>query len=61
MDKELRLGHLALDAPRHEITTFINTTDKEMIGFGEGAQIGKYSSRALETPRHEICICFKGN
>jgi hypothetical protein len=55
------LGHLALDAPRHEITIFINTTDKEMIGFGEGAQIRKYSSRALETPRHEICIRVKRN
>ena len=61
MNKELRLGHLALDAPRHEITIFINTIDKEMRGFREGAQIGKYSPRALETPRHEICNCFKEN
>ena len=55
------MGHLALDAPRHEITIFINTIDKEMRGFREGAQIGKYSPRALETPRHEICNCFKEN
>ena len=31
-----------------------------MIGFGQGTQIGKSSSRALEAPRHEINSCIKG-
>ena len=54
MDKEPRLGHLALEAPRHEINSFTNRIDTDMIGFGQGTQIGKYSCRALEAPRHDI-------
>ena len=30
-----------------------------MIGFGQGAQIEKSSSRALEAPRHEINTIIK--
>jgi len=30
-----------------------------MIGFGQGTQIGKSSSRALEVPRHDINSCIK--
>ena len=26
---------------------------------GQGAQIGEFSSRPLEAPRHEIIICIK--
>ena len=29
-----------------------------MIGLGQGTQIGKSSSRAIEAPRHEINICI---
>ena len=39
----------ALEAPRHEINTFIKGIDKEMIGFGQGTQIGKSSSRPPQT------------
>ena len=30
-----------------------------MIGFGQGAQIEKPSSRALEALRHEVNTCIK--
>jgi len=33
--------------------------DKEQIGCGQGAQIGKSSSRALEAPRLDINMCLK--
>ena len=54
MDKEPRLGHLALEAPKHEIKIFTNIIDTDMIGFGQATQIGKYSCRALEAARHDI-------
>ena len=48
------MGHLAPEAPRHEIDIFTNRIDTDTIGFGQGTQIGKYSCRALEAPRHDI-------
>jgi len=54
LDEEPRLGHLALEAPKHEIKIFTNIIDTEMIGFGQGTQIGKYSCRAPEAARHDI-------
>ena len=42
-----------------EINTFVKRIDKEKIGFGQGAQIGKSSSRALEAPGLEINIFIK--
>jgi len=45
-------SYRALEAPRHEIKTFIKRIVKKMICFGQGAQIGKSSSGALEAPRH---------
>jgi len=49
----------ALEDPRPEISTFIKRIDKETIGFGQGAQIGKSSYRALGAPRHTIYIFIK--
>ena len=43
----------ALEAPRHEINMFIKIGDKDMIGFGQGAQIWK------EVPRLAINIVIK--
>jgi hypothetical protein len=43
----------ALEAPRHEINMFIETVDKDMIGFGQGTQIWK------EVPRHAINTVIK--
>jgi len=43
-----------VEAPRLEINAFIKEHDKEIVCFGQGTQIGKYSSRALEAPRLEI-------
>ena len=53
------MGHLALEAPRHEINSFINRIDKDMVGLGQGAQVGKFSCRTLEALRHESNICIK--
>ena len=51
---------LCLEAPGLEINTFIiKRIDKEKVGFGQGAQIGKSSSRALEAPRLEIISSIK--
>ena len=47
---------LCREAPGLEINIFIKRIDKEKIGFGQGIQIGKSSSRALEAPRLEIDI-----
>ena len=58
MDKELRLGNLAPEL-RHDIHSFIKRIDKEMICLGQGTQIGKSSSRAIEAPRHDINTCVK--
>ena len=44
----------ALEAPGLEINIFIKRIDKNKIGFGHGAQIGKSSSIALEASRLEI-------
>ena len=41
----------ALEAPGLEINIFIKRIHKENIGFGQGTQIGKSSSRALEASR----------
>ena len=46
----------ALEALGLEINTFRKRIDKEKLGFGQGAQIGKSSSRALEASRLEINI-----
>ena len=54
MDKEPRLGHLALEAPTHEIKIFTNIIDTDMIGFGQATQIEKYSCRTLEAAKHDI-------
>jgi hypothetical protein len=35
----------ALEAPKHEIITFIKRICKEMIGLGQGAEIGESCSR----------------
>jgi len=43
----------ALEAPRHEINMFIEIVDRDMIGFGQGAQIWK------EVPRHAINIVIR--
>jgi len=43
-----------LEAPSHAINTCIARIDKEMIGLGQGTQVGKSSSGALESPRHDI-------
>ena len=56
MDEEPILVHLALVAPKHEIKIFTNIIDTEMIGFGQGTQIGKYSCRAPEAASHDINI-----
>jgi len=48
-----------LEAARHEISTCIKRDGKELIGFGQGTQVGKSSSRALEGPRHEINMFIK--
>jgi len=55
------LGNLALELWRLQgmQSIFIKITDKEMIGFGQGAQIGKSSSGALEAPRYEINTFIK--
>ena len=43
----------------HRIHIFIKIIDKEMIGLGLGAHIGKSSSKTLEAPRHRIHIFIK--
>ena len=48
-----------MDAPGLEIKTFIKIIDKEKTGFGQGTQIGKSSSKALEAPRLEINTFIK--
>ena len=55
-DNELRLRNLALELWRLQVlkSTLIKRIDKENIGFGQGTQIGKSSSRALEASRLEI-------
>ena len=45
---------LCREAPGLEINIFIKRIDKEKIGFGQGTQIGKSSSRSLEASRLEI-------
>jgi len=32
----VKSSSMALEAPRHEVNTFIKRVDKEMIGFGQG-------------------------
>jgi len=44
----------ALEAPRHEINTFVKRIDKEMTGFGQRTQIGKSSSRPLKRIDEEM-------
>jgi hypothetical protein len=39
----------------------IKRIDKEMLGLGQGAQIGKYCSRTLEAPSHEITTFIENN
>ena len=53
------MGHLALEAPRHEINSFINKIDKNIVALCQGTQVGKYGCRTLEAPRHESNICVK--
>ena len=56
-DKGLRLGNQALGLWRLQgmMSLFcIKRIDKDMIGLGQGAQIGKSYSRTLEDPRHEL-------
>jgi hypothetical protein len=58
-DEELRFGNLALEAPRHEVITFIRRVYEKNQGLGQRAQIEKSSSSALEAPRHEINAIIK--
>ena len=48
-----------MEAARLQINTCTRRSDKEMIGFRYVAQIGKYSSGALEAPRLQINTCTK--
>ena len=48
-----------MEAPGLEINIFIKRIDKEKRSFGQGAQIGKSSSRSLEAPGLEINIFIK--
>ena len=38
-DEELRFGNLALEAPRHEVDTFMKRVVTEMTGLGQGILI----------------------
>ena len=53
------MGNLALEVSRLEINIFIKRVGKESIGFGQGTQIGKPSSRALEASRLETNTSVK--